>query len=372
MKLSCEKHLLLQAAATASRATASKSAIPALEGLLLEAEDDMLWISGYDLKTGIRTHIAADIVEGGSIVLNARLFCDIIRKMPDDVVMIDVDERLNASISCALSRFNIIGFAAVDYPELPSIEKQNSILMEQKKLSSMIRQSTFAVSDNEARPIHTGALFEVEEGELTIVAVDGFRLALRREKIAETTIEKTSFVVPGTALNEVERICEDSDKTAEITLGSRFVMFTVGDTELISRRLEGTFLNWRNALPRHFKYEVKADVRSLSSAFERVSLIISEKMKSPVRCVFGDGILQVTSSTALGKASDESVIDGNCEDLEIGFNNKYVLDVLRAAPADQIMIKLNTAITPCIFAPCGEEENFLYMVLPIRMKANEN
>ncbi len=371
MKLSCEKYLLLQAAQTAARATASKSAIPSLEGLLLETDGDGLSISGYDLKTGIRTHLSADIVEEGSIVLNARLFCEIIRRMPDDVVMIDVDDHLSATISCALSRFTIIGFASADYPELPSIEKQNFTVMEQQKLKSMIRETSFAISDNEARPVHTGALFEIEDGRLTMVAVDGFRLALRREEIKESSLVNSSFVVPGSALQEVERVCEDSDKPAEITLGARFVQFTVGSTELISRRLEGQFLNYRSALPTNFKYEIVTDVRSMTQAFERVSLIISEKMKSPVRCLFGDGILKISSATALGRAQDECVIDGSGEELEIGFNNRYILDVLRVAPAESICIKLTSSISPAIIGPVGEDDSFLYMVLPIRMKSNE-
>ena len=372
MKLSCEKYLLQQAAQTASRATASKSAIPSLEGLLLETDSNGLYISGYDLKTGIRTHIPADVVEQGPIVLNARLFSEIIRKMPDDVVMISVDEHMSASISCALSRFHILGFSSADYPELPSIEKQNYTILEQKVLKQMIRETNFAVSDNEARPVHTGALFEIEDNTLTMVAVDGFRLALRKEAIKESSIQSFSFVVPGAALSEVERICEDSDSEVEINLGARFVQFTIGSTELISRRLEGQFLNYRSALPTNFKYELKVNVAAMAQAFDRVSLIISEKLKSPVRCCFGDGILKVSSSTALGRAQDECSIEGDGENIEIGFNNRYVLDVLRAAPTEEILVKLGSSISPAIFAPAEEgKDNFLYMVLPIRMKSSE-
>lgn len=371
MKFSCEKFLLQLAVSTASRASLVKSAVPALEGLLIEANSN-LTISGYDLKTGIRTSIAADISETGEIVLNARLLGEILRKLPDDTVILTVDDRYMAKIECGLSKFDIMGFPASDYPELPSVEYQSSIFVTEKILKSMISQTNFAVSDNESRPIHTGSLFEVEGNTLTVVAVDGYRLAMRREPLKDNKIEKCSFVVPGTALSEVEKIASDSEDMVTITLGAKHIMFTIGDTVLISRRLEGEFLNYKNSIPQTSKYLIEADKKSIVDSVERVSLIISDKLKSPVRCTFDSGVIKFLTTTSLGRASDECAVKGDGEGLEIGFNNKYLLEALKAAPSDKICIQLSTGVAPCIMIPADGSRNFLYMILPVRLKANES
>lgn len=262
------------------------------------------------------------------MVINARLFGEIIRKLPDDVVSISVDEKYMTHIACGMSEFDIMGIPAADYPELPSVDYQNSIYVPEATLKAMISQTLFAVSTNEARPIHTGSLFELENGQLTIVSVDGYRLALRREAIEKSEIENCSFVVPGTALSEVEKIASDGEELVKITLGSKHIMFTIGGTILISRRLEGEFLNYKNSIPKTSKYSIVAEKKDLIDAVDRVSLIISDKLKSPVRCVFEDGCLKVYTQTALGRASDECAVTGDGEGLEIGFNNKYILDAL--------------------------------------------
>jgi len=369
MKFSCEKLLLLTAILTAMRGAATKSPVPLLEGLLLEAEDESVKISGYDLKTGIVTTVPAEVEVTGGIVLNARLFGEIIRKMPGQYVTLSVDSGYVAEISSEMSEFEILGSPISDYPELPSVDGQDSLEISEALLKKMISQTNFAVSDNESRPIHTGALFETGEGELTIVAVDGYRLALRREPMENSDDSNLSFVVPGTALSEVEKIVSDNDAMVRITLGTKHIMFSIGDTLLISRKLEGEFLNYKNSIPQDAKFQLTVEKDELISAVERVSLIISDKLKSPVKCVFGDGVVNLFSASSLGKASDECIIEGNGEELEIGFNDKYLLEALKAAPSDRVNLELNTGVTPCIISPADEENNFLYMILPVRLKA---
>lgn len=370
MKFSCEKNELANAVTIASRAAATKSAVPSLEGLLIEASSD-LTVWGYNQKTGIRSTIAADVTEDGSIVINARLFGDIIRKLPDDIVYMTVNDKFMINIRCATSEYNITGLSADEYPELPVTDYQNSIYMKEKDIKSMIAETNFAVMENEARPIYTGALFEVDNDILTVVAVDGFRLALRRERVEKTEIGKISFVVPGAALTEVERIAGESDELVKITLGTSHVMFTLGNNMLIARRLEGEFLNYRNSIPQNGKYSVEGNRKDLINAIERVSLIISDKFKSPVRCCFGDNVLKVSTATTLGKAADECGVSGDGENLEIGFNNRYILDALRAAPADTVRFQLSTSVSPCVIVPADGSKNFLYMILPVRLRANE-
>jgi len=277
-----------------------------------------------------------------------------------------------AEISSEMSDFEILGSPTSDYPELPTVDEQDTIEIEESVLKKMIAQTNFAVSDNESRPIHTGALFETENGELTVVAVDGYRLALRCESLDKSDVPELSFVVPGVALTEVERIISDGDGQVTITLGSKHIIFTIDETILISRRLEGEFLNYKNSLPQQAKYRFSVEKDELISAVERVSLIISDKLKSPVRCVFGDGVVKLHSASALGKANDECVMSGDGEDMEIGFNDKYLLEALKAAPSDNIALELNSSVTPCIISPADDSTNFLYMILPVRLKAYES
>lgn len=370
MKFSCEKALLQSAIATASRAVSPKSSIPALEGILLEAEND-LRLTGYNLETGIRTVVPADIQSTGSLVLGARLFGEIIRKLPDDIVLFSTNQYM-VNIKCGMSEFNILATDPEEFPELPTVEYQNSLLIGQEKLKSMISQTLFAVSDNESRPIHTGSLFEVDQEGLTIVSVDGYRLALRHEPLEQKEgAESFSFVVPGAALSEVEKICDHTDEPASVTQGARHIMFKVGSTMLVARRLEGEFLAYKQAVPRNNPIHIEGETRTLTASIDRVSLIISDKLKSPLRCVFEDNLLKISTRTAIGDAADQCPVVGDGGGLEIGFNNKYLMDALKAAPADRVRLELSTGVSPCVILPDNDSDHFLYMVLPVRLKAGE-
>lgn len=368
LKFSCEKALLQLAVNTASRTVATKSSIPALEGLLLEGTD-VLTLSGYNMQTGIRTRLEADIREGGRIVLNSRLFGDIIRKMPDDVIVFSADEKFMVTLTCGDARFEILGLSADDYPEMPEVESDYSMTVQQGILKAMINQTSFAVSTNENRPIHTGSLFEVGIDGVTVVSVDGFRLALRREKIEQLEGGAFRFVCPGSALNEVEKICEDSEETITVMLGKRHLLFETGSTQLICRKLEGKFLDYKNAIPRNNPIRLTVDSKTMLSSLDRVSVVISEKLKSPVRCLMGSGCITMSAKTGNGEATDVCPVDGDGQGLEIGFNNRYLMDALRFAPADQVVMELNTGISPCVMTPVDGGDNFLYMVLPVRLKA---
>ena len=368
MKFSCEKALLLSAVATTSRAVAAKSSIPAMEGILVEAASQ-LRLTGYNLETGIQATVPAEIKETGSLVLSARLFGEIVRKMPDDIVVFSSDNYM-VNIKCGLSEFNILGTDPEEFPELPTVDQQNSLTIAQSVLRSMIAQTLFAVSDNESRPVHTGSLFEVDGGGLTVVSVDGYRLALRHEGVhGKQGAPEFSFVVPGAALSEVEKICS-GDGTVTVTQGARHILFQTGETVLVCRRLEGEFLAYRNAIPRNNAIQVQVEARSLLSSIERVSLIISDKLKSPLRCVFGDGMVSITTKTGIGDAADQCPIGGDGQGLEIGFNNKYLMDALKAAPAEKLRMEFSSGVAPCVILPAEGEESFIYMVLPVRLKAN--
>ena len=357
MKFTCEKYLLSLAVSTAGRAAASKSPVAALEGLLLEAGESGVRVTGFDLKKGIYTNFAADVSEPGSVVISARLFGEIVRKLPDGIVTVASDEYNTVNVRCGNADYNVAGTPSEDYPELPSMDHGSSITISQDTLASMISQTSFAISANESRPVYTGALLEVENGTLTMVAVDGYRLALRRESVDSCDVDAMRFIVPGSALADAEKIFVNADDQITITVGSKHVCFSVGDTVLISRRLEGEFLNYRKTVPFEFPVQLKANRADVIRCADRVSLTIDDRR------------LSITCATPLGRAEDSCEVEGNGGDMVIGFNNSYLMDALKAAPEEKLIINLISGSSPCVLTPEDGSEKFLYMILPVRLRA---
>ena len=370
MKFTCEKALLVSAISVASRTVAPKSAIPSLEGLLVKAGVKVM-LTGYNLETGITVGVPADIAEPGECIMPARLFFDIIRKLPDDEVTVSVDESFRVSIRGGISSFTITAMTAEDYPELPDVESEKGIPVPQREPREMISATIFSASENMARPIHTGCLFEIADESVTVVAVDGYRLALRRY-IPEQPLERTvKFVAPAAALKEVEKILDDTDDPAVIYLGTKHILFMIGDATLVCRILEGEFLDWRRVLPQNNPIKVAANVREVTDSIERVSLVISEKIKSPVRCTFGHNTADFRTTSTIGEAHDMCSTAGDGKDLEIGFNSRYLLDALRAVPTPEVSLELINGLSPIVLNPCDGSGKFSYMVLPVRLKAGE-
>ncbi len=369
MKFTCEKNQLVSAISVASRTVAQKSAISGLEGILIRAGVKVM-LTGYNLETGITVSVDADIQETGACVMPARLFFDIVRKLPDDTVSIQVDDNFKVSIKGGISSFTITALSADDYPELPDVDSEKGIRVPQNELKAMISGTIFAVSENQARPIHTGVLFEVDNDSITSVAVDGYRLALRRY-LPEESLERTlKFVAPAAALKEVEKILGDTDDPATFYPGSKHILFTIGDATLVCRILEGEFLDWRRVLPQNNPVKLVGNVSRLTDSIERVGLVISEKLKSPVRCKFGDNAAELRTVSTIGEAYDVCPIAGDGKDLEIGFNCKYLLDALRAVPDSECTLEMINGLSPIVLNPT-EGNRYSYMVLPVRLKAGE-
>ena len=369
MKFTCEKNQLVSSISVASRTVAQKSAISGLEGILVRAGVKVM-LTGYNLETGITVSVDADIQETGACVMPARLFFDIVRKLPDDTVSIQVDESFKVSIKGGISSFTITALSADDYPELPDVDSEKGIRVPQNELKAMISGTIFAVSENQARPIHTGVLFEVDNDSITSVAVDGYRLALRRY-LPEESLERTlKFVAPAAALKEVEKILGDTDDPATFYPGSKHILFTIGDATLVCRILEGEFLDWRRVLPQNNPVKLVGNVSRLTDSIERVGLVISEKLKSPVRCKFGDNAAELRTVSTIGEAYDVCPIAGDGKDLEIGFNCKYLLDALRAVPDSECTLEMINGLSPIVLNPT-EGNRYSYMVLPVRLKAGE-
>lgn len=367
MRFTCEKAALVSAISVASRTVAQKSSLSAIEGLLCQAGMD-LSITGYNLETGITVQTDAEIHDPGVCIMPTRLFFDIIRRMPEGPIDVSIDDNYKVSIRGGYSSFTISAANAEEYPEIPDVESRNGISMPQNILREMISGTIFAVSDNQSRPIHTGCLFEVEEDNVSVVAVDGFRLARRTWHPDKTLEHNMKFVVPASALKELEKILSDTDDPVVFHLGPRHILFTVGSATLVSRLLEGDFLDWRRVIPTNCPVKVTANVGELAASIDRVGLVVNEKIKSPVRCIFGDQMAEFRTTTTIGAAQDQCAIAGNGGELEIGFNCRYLADALRAVPSQEVCLELTNGLSPILFTPVRPEDDFVYMVLPVRLK----
>ena len=366
MRFTCEKSQLLQGLNIAGRTVAQKSALSALEGVLCKAGSG-LTLTGYNMETAITYQIAADVVEDGECVF-PKLFSDIIRRLPEGPVTVVVDEQYHVSIRSGYSSFTISAESADEYPDLPDVSTGHPIRIPQNQLKNLINGTIFAVADNQARPIHNGVKFEVSYTAITAVAVDGFRLA-RRTYHPETPLgREMNFVVPSQGLKEVEKILTDSEEHASFLLGAKHILFQVGSATLVCRLLEGDFLDWRRVVPTGSPIKLVANVSDLSSSVERVGLIVSEKNKSPVRCVFSDQEVLMRTSNTIGAAEDKCAYAGDGKETEIGFNVRYLIDALRAVPSEEVTLELTNGLSPIVLTPADNKYDFAYMVLPVRIK----
>ncbi len=367
MRFTCEKSSLVQGLNIASRTVAQKSSLSVIEGVLCRAGTGIS-LTGYNMETAITYQIDAEVTGSGACILPARLFGDIIRRLPEGPVTVSVDENYKVAIRSGYASFQISAESAEDYPELPDVDAGRGIPIPQKVLKELISGTIFAVSENQGRPIHTGVKFEVEQDRISAIAVDGFRLA-RRTYHPETPINREiSFVVPSAGLKEVEKILTDSEDNAVFTLGAKHILVEIGDATLVCRLLEGDFLDWRRVVPTNSPIKLVAHVSDLASSIERVGLIVSEKYKSPVRCTFGDQLLQLKTNTTIGVAEDRCSFAGDGKNLEIGFNVRYLADALRAIPAEEVVLELTNGLSPIVLTPADDKADFSYMVLPVRIK----
>lgn len=369
MRFSCEKTALSDAIAVCIHAVGSKATSPVMEGLLISADSDVT-MSGFNYKTGIQRTFPASVYEPGAAVLTARILSDIVRKLPDDIVEVIVDDRLMATIKSGSSEFNLIASDAKEFPEMPVIPKEEGLTLPAATLKDLIGGTIFAVCENENKPIITGSLLETEGKLLRMVSVDGYRLAVRQADLDVAPDQDFHFVVPGETLKEISRILPDGDAECAIYPQKKHALFEFDGTLVNTRLLEGEFLNWRAAIPQEQPVQVKLNKAELVDAVERVSLIISERLKNPVRCLFEGTSLKLSCITALGRSYDECRIPDVGPAIEIGFNNRYLLDALRGCPDDEFVLGLKSGLSPCTMTPV-EGERFLYLVLPVRLKAGE-
>ena len=369
MRFTCEKSMLVTGLNITGRTVAQKSSLSVIEGILCKAGHG-LSLTGYNMETAITYQIDAEVAAPGECILPAKLFGDIIRRLPEGPVTVVVDDNFKVSIRSGYASFTISAENAEDYPELPDVGSGRSVSIPQCALKELISGTIFAVSENQGRPIHTGVKFEVDDNTVSAIAVDGFRLARKTYHTQEPTGRTMSFVVPAQGLKEVEKILTDSEETAAFTMGQKHILYQVGNATLICRLLEGEFLDWRRVVPFNCPIKLTANVGDLTSSIERVGLIVSEKYKSPVRCVFGNQVLQLRTNTTIGAAEDQCCVAGDGKELEIGFNVRYLADALRAIPSEEVVLELTNGLSPIVLTPADDKYDYSYMVLPVRIKNN--
>ena len=367
MRFTCEKNMLVMGLNIAGRTVAQKSSLSVIEGILCKAGQN-LSLTGYNMETAITYEIESDVSDVGECILPAKLFGDIVRRLPEGPVTVVVDENYKVSIRAGYASFTISAESAEDYPELPDVGDGRAVHIPQNQLKNLISGTIFAVSENQGRPIHTGVKFEVTDTAITAVAVDGFRLARRTYHPEEGTGREMNFVVPAAGLKELEKILTDCDDAVTFTLGTKHILFQVGSATLVCRLLEGEFLDWRRVVPSNCPVKLVANVGDLASSVDRVGLIVSEKYKSPVRCVFGNQELLMRTSTTIGAAEDRCSLAGDGQELEIGFNVRYLADALRVIPSDEVTLELTNGLSPIVLTPVDDKVDFAYMVLPVRIK----
>ncbi len=365
MILSCSRQALSDAANHIARVVPSKSTYPALTGILFTAKAGTLTLSGYDLELGMTTTIDANVEEPGRIVLDAKLFCDIVRRLPEETVTLSVNERHLCQLRSGKSLFSLVGINGDEYPELPTVQEATSVSLDAALLESMVRQTIYATGDpNGSRPVLAGIKFEVADGELKLIAVDGSRLAVRIEKIAAE--QDMSFIVPAKAMSEVIKLMGEAE-TVSMSVANRQIVFAVNGYDVISRLLEGEFINYKRTIPPTTSTKVIANTSDMIDTVERISQVIVERLRTPVTCRFEDGVFHATCTTELGNAQDEMPVKTEGESMTIGCNSRFLLDALRAAETDEIEISMSGPVSPIVIRPT-KGDNFLFIVLPVRIK----
>ena len=366
MFFTVERASLLEAVSKLSRVVGAKTSMPILEGILISAEQGKATLIAYNLEMGMKKEIYANCKTAGDIVINARLFADILRRLDGLQVEIETDDRLNCHIKCGDATFDIMGMAATDFPEMPSIADGDTISIEAEIMADMIKTTIFAAATNEgAKPILTGINFCTEDSNLRLVGSDGYRLAVRQEKVKET--KNIEFTVSNKAVGEVLRLIDEESENVEIQVSNRLICFKINGYSFISRLIEGEFVNYKKTLPEGHSQRVVVNTRELINTIERVSLLISESFSTPIRCYFNELNVVFTCATSVGRATETFNTKLEGESFEIGLNSRYLLDALRAVDTEKIEILFNGPNSGILILP-PEGERFKYMIMPMRLR----
>lgn len=363
MKLICNQSELLNSLNIALRAVSNKTSLPILECFLLEAENDGLVITTNDMELGIETRLMCRVDTPGRIAVNARIFSDIIRKLSDDIVIIEVGDNYVMYITCGKANFKIVGVPGNDFPMLPTYEKNAPLTISQFTLKEMISKTIFSISSNDNSAILTGENFEIEGNNLRVTALDGHRVAIRNIEM-KTDYMKCSAVIPGKTLQEISKILSGNiDDTVNIYFMERQIVFEMDHTVVLSRLIEGKYYNVNQMLNSGYDTKVIINKRELMDCLDRVLLLVKESEKRPVIIDIQDGRMCLNMNTSIGSMDEEISVFKEGNDLTIGFNPKFLLDALRAIDDEEISLEMTTVKRPCFIR--DDANTYTYMILPV-------
>lgn len=370
MKFTCKQQVLSKALNTVSKAVTSRTTIPILKGILLKANQGILTVSASDLDLSIEKTIDVSVEEEGAIVLSAKLFSDIVRKLPNENIEIEEKQDHTVVIKCLSSEFVIVGQSADEFPNIGEIKTDSKISIEKEILNEMIKMTSFAASIDESKGIIVGSLLEIEEEFLSMVALDGFRMAVCKEYVKNE--EKKKIIIAARILNEISKIIAETpedDPKIEMILDEKKAVFLLKDTKIVLRLLEGDFIKYKDIVPKNYNTRVIINRKELLNSIERASLLAKEGKNNLAKFSIQADKLVITSRSEEGNVKEEIFIEKLGDDLDIGFNSKYILDVLKIVSDEEISMEYNSSVSPCIIKPV-EGDNYLYLVLPVRISTN--
>ena len=365
MKLTFSQKDLASAINTVMIAVPSRTTMPVMECIMINATFNQILFTANDMELGIETVVEGEILEKGSIALNAKIFSDIVKKLPDSIVTIETNENYVATITCGRARFEIPGNSGEDFTALPVVERDDSITISQFALREVIRQTIFSIAVTENNKMMTGELFEVKNGKLKVVSLDGHRIAIRNIPLEDSCPDK-KVVVPGKTLSEISRILSgETDDMLTIFFSQNYLQFEMEGTRVLSRLIDGEYYRIDQMLSSDYETKVMINRQEFMNCVDRASLLVREKDKMPVVLKITDGRMEILIDTALGSMNDEIDIEKTGRDITIGFNPKFLLDALRVIDDETVSVYFINAKAPCFIR--DDEENYVYLILPVNI-----
>lgn len=366
MHFTCDKKEILKLTNTVTKAVAYKSLNTILEHIYIEAKKGAVIMKCTDLVLSIQSEIIANVKEEGNIAVTARLFHEIINKYPEGEVMIKTEENNQLLIVCGNSKASLSYIHADEFPVFPLIEKKSDIIIKENNFRKMINQTVFSSAISEDKPILTGALFEAEEGSLKLVALDGYRLALRKEDAGKFD-EQLKAVVPAKSLRETSKILGDTDEAIHVYINDKTVLIENKETKIYTRLLEGDYVKYKNILPVEYKTRIKTNATAFCMAIERASILSREENNNLIKISIKGENMLITANSEIGRATEEVLAEVEGKELDIAFNAKFLTDVLKNVEEEDVILEFNTNISPCVLKPV-EGDSFLYLVLPVQIR----
>lgn len=369
MKIICNQKLLANKIGIVQKAINSKTTLDLLKGVLIVTKQDEIVLKGYDLEIGIETRVSAEVMEQGSIVINSKLFGDIIRKLPDSFVEIETDEDNNVYINCLNSKFKIKGDSAKEYPQIPDVNEDNLYSIPQDVLKSMIKQTVFATSQDQTKPILMGELLEIDNEDINLVAIDGYRLAVRTCKVDNLNQDiKAKVIIPGKTLTDVNSLLS-SEEDVKVGFNEKNAIFIIDETKIVTRLLDGEFIDYKKLCPREYNSKIKLKTKDLLNSIERASLLSQSELNNLIKLSIRDSMMAITSNNEKGNVYEEVALSLEGDYLDIAFNSRYLLEGLKNIDCEEIYMEFTTNVNPCIMKP-ADGTRYIYLLLPVRISSN--